>query len=301
MAHVIKKQPEPGSFARCDLFMKKTAGCYRITNKLNGKAYIGMSMNFLQRERDHFKDSHKGCRKLYAAFKKYGIKNFVFEVIFVQTYGTVSDLAEIEKQLIIDNDSIVSGYNILPASRGRGAYGEEWSAYMKQIYASQELRQKCSQPGNTNPMYGRSRRGEKVGGAVTPLIGENNPMFGRDWRTGKTQKELEDHKKQSVRVGKDNGCYGSTFLWISRDGVYKRHDKNETIPEGWNVGFDKTEAMQKSRCRKVRCITTGTVYNSLTEASKDTGCSNSKISLCCSGKRKQTGNLEWEYEQKKLS
>lgn len=275
--------------------MKITAGCYRIENKLNGKTYIGMSANLLRREHDHFKGSRKGCKKLYAAFKKYGINNFVFEVIFVQTYGTVEDLAEIEKQLIADNNSITNGYNILPASRGRGAYGEEWSSYIRQIYASPELRQKCSQPGDKNPMFGRSRKGEKVGGAVTPLIGENNPMFGRDWRVGKTPEEIETHKKNSARIGKDNGCFGTTFLWINKDGIYRRHEKNEAIPKGWNVGFDKTEAMQKSRCRMVLCITTGAVYNSLTEASKDTGCSNSKISLCCSGKRKKTGGLEWEY------
>lgn len=36
-------------------------------------------------------------------------------------------------------------------------------------------------------------------------------------------------------------------------------------------------------------------YNSITEASKDTGITLSNISMCCSGKRKFAGGLRWEY------
>lgn len=45
----------------------------------------------------------------------------------------------------------------------------------------------------------------------------------------------------------------------------------------------------------VRCITTGAVYATQSEAAKETGCPQSKISLCCNGKRTHTHGLKWEY------
>ena len=54
-------------------------GIYKITNKMNGKCYIGQSINVEQRLKDH--KNCKANKPLYRAFKKYGIKNFKFEVL----------------------------------------------------------------------------------------------------------------------------------------------------------------------------------------------------------------------------
>lgn len=271
------------------------AGCYRITNLINGKVYIGMSKNLAQRRVDHFKKTSRGCAKLYAAFQKYGKSAFIFEVIFVLTEGNLEDLINIEKQLIHDYDSVRTGYNIRYASQGFRAFGEEWAESVRKRFENPELRKKCGRSGKANAMYGRSRKGERVGGAVTPLKGDMNPMFGKDWRVGKSQQELNEHRLKSARNGELNGCYGSTFQWINKDGVHVRHDMDTPIPDGWCLGFLKTEAMQDARRRLVRCKTTGTIYRSMTEAAHDTGCDQGKISMCCSGKRKKTGGLEWEY------
>ena len=61
-------------------------GIYKITNKVNGKVYIGQSINIKQRWRDHKKDAfwRNGlCYNypLYRAIRKYGIENFSFEVL----------------------------------------------------------------------------------------------------------------------------------------------------------------------------------------------------------------------------
>lgn len=54
-------------------------GIYKITNTINGKFYIGQTLDFKQRWR-----KHKQCKDnypLYNAFRKYGIKNFTFEIL----------------------------------------------------------------------------------------------------------------------------------------------------------------------------------------------------------------------------
>ena len=57
----------------------------------------------------------------------------------------------------------------------------------------------------------------------------------------------------------------------------------------------RIEAAAVKKRRKVICIETGIVYDSITQASKETNSRNSKISECCSGKRKKTNNLHWKY------
>jgi group I intron endonuclease len=62
-----------------------STGVYKITNKLNGKVYIGSSTNLEQRKMDHFKPStlvsHRSHLPLYQDIKCYGVENFNFEVI----------------------------------------------------------------------------------------------------------------------------------------------------------------------------------------------------------------------------
>lgn len=59
--------------------MDKICGIYKITNLINGKAYIGQSVNILSR----FDYHKKRCNNNYlrASFEKYGIDNFSFEII----------------------------------------------------------------------------------------------------------------------------------------------------------------------------------------------------------------------------
>ena len=58
---------------------------YKITNKINGKVYIGKTLNSIQKRwREHLIDSKKRkCEKrpLYSAINKYGEENFEIEQI----------------------------------------------------------------------------------------------------------------------------------------------------------------------------------------------------------------------------
>lgn len=59
-------------------------GIYKITNKINGKIYIGQSVNITKRWNTHkrraFIPSKEYDKYLYRAFRKYGLENFSFEV-----------------------------------------------------------------------------------------------------------------------------------------------------------------------------------------------------------------------------
>ena len=59
-------------------------GVYSIKNLINGKFYIGSSQNIQRRKYYHFSLLKRGCHKnfrLQQAINKYGLENFVFEIL----------------------------------------------------------------------------------------------------------------------------------------------------------------------------------------------------------------------------
>jgi len=90
--------------------VKIFARIYRITNKINGKRYIGITrQNTSQRWASHIHQAKTGNnRHLYNAIRKYNKGNFYIDCICICFDESGY---EIEKQLIIDYDSIKNGYN----------------------------------------------------------------------------------------------------------------------------------------------------------------------------------------------
>jgi group I intron endonuclease len=96
-------------------------GIYKITNKVNGKFYIGSAVNIKERWDKHRSDlynrSHKNPHFL-AAWNKYGERNFKFEVIeFVEDKKL---LLMREQHWINWFDASKNGYNINPNATSGG-------------------------------------------------------------------------------------------------------------------------------------------------------------------------------------
>lgn len=85
------------------------SGIYKITNKINGKCYIGLAKNIANRWSQHKNfEVNDNSKKLYWAFQEYGIENFEFEVV---KYCEPNKLAYWEKHFIEQFDSYKNGYN----------------------------------------------------------------------------------------------------------------------------------------------------------------------------------------------
>lgn len=61
--------------------MSKKTGIYIITNRINGKQYIGKSKDINRRFAEHKSVKHKGVALLKADIKEYGLDNFSFEIL----------------------------------------------------------------------------------------------------------------------------------------------------------------------------------------------------------------------------
>jgi group I intron endonuclease len=95
---------------------------YKITNKENGMIYIGQTIQSLEdRWRQHRKKSST-CLYLKRAFEKYGIDNFIFEMI---CSCDNEELDKLEIQYMTEFNSIVpNGYNLREGGNS-GRHNEE--------------------------------------------------------------------------------------------------------------------------------------------------------------------------------
>jgi len=91
----------------------KIFSIYKCTNKLNGKIYIGFTQKHIsERISGHIYNAlvKNKNTKFYSALRKYGIDNFIFEIIY-QSKDKNHCHNVMENFFINEYDSIQNGYN----------------------------------------------------------------------------------------------------------------------------------------------------------------------------------------------
>ena len=98
--------------------MTTPVAIYKIVNALDGRMYIGQSVNPEYRAKRHFWKNN-GCIKLRNAIQKHGKESFNFSVLC--WCQDKSDANELEELLIGLANTRQNGYNITPGGYGTGA------------------------------------------------------------------------------------------------------------------------------------------------------------------------------------
>jgi group I intron endonuclease len=90
---------------------------YKITNKINGKVYVGQTIGSIySRFKSHTYKSSK-CTKLYNSIKKYGKENFKIEII--EKCNSMKELNKREEYWISKLNTIEDGYNLQSGGNNR--------------------------------------------------------------------------------------------------------------------------------------------------------------------------------------
>jgi group I intron endonuclease len=97
---------------------------YKITNIINGKIYIGKTekQNPYERFEEHKRDCKKEIEKirpLYKAFNKYGVENFLFEVLEETNEPEIKEVFYIEKYKSYVGFKKSKGYNATLGGDGK--------------------------------------------------------------------------------------------------------------------------------------------------------------------------------------
>lgn len=98
---------------------KNQSGIYQIKNLVNGKVYIGQTKCFIKRYASHksslTNNKHKN-HHLQAAVNKYGIEQFVFEVLEICSLET---LDQKETEFLIHNKNICYNHDLIPKKNSK--------------------------------------------------------------------------------------------------------------------------------------------------------------------------------------
>lgn len=187
------------------------SGIYQIRNLVNGKIYVGQSVDLYKRKHTHFSMLRWDYRSenviLRKAYKKYGEENFVFEVL---VYCEPHELTRYEQGLV---DGLNPAYNIrrecmetnkgvAPSKEHRdrisaARMGHEVSEITRRILATYT--------GEKNGKFGKPVSEEtrtKLSIAASRqwadeskrLRGEKNPMFGKKM-SAESRKKMSDSAK----------------------------------------------------------------------------------------------------------
>ena len=140
---------------------------YTITNKMDGKQYVGISSNLKRRWRDH-KNADGWCIALHNAIKKHGINSFEF--VHIADAFTWEDACNIERSLIIDNNTkSPNGYNL--TSGGDGTLGFK--------HTDEERKRRSERCPTRNPEVAKLVADKLRGRKRPQTSGKNNAMYGR--------------------------------------------------------------------------------------------------------------------------
>lgn len=96
----------------------KNITIYKLVNKINGKMYVGQTVDMKRRIREHTRGKNPNAA-VHQAIAKHGVENFIHEIICVCANKTASDAVEIALIKLWKTQEY--GYNLTPGGDGTGA------------------------------------------------------------------------------------------------------------------------------------------------------------------------------------
>lgn len=181
--------------------MEPIIGIYKITNKVNGKSYIGQSVNIHKRwtseKNNAFNpNAHEYNYPISRAFRKYGVENFSFEIIEQCSIG--DDLDAKERHWIDIYDTYFHGYNqTFGGDGGQGRYAKPKESILGII---NDLKNTSLTHGEIANKWNISR--EMVQGINTGRYWRHNTQYPLQSRKGYAAKKVP--KYEPIKQTKSN-------------------------------------------------------------------------------------------------
>ena len=197
--------------------MTKKCGIYCYENKINGKRYIGQSIDL---DRRHRKMDYKNSTMFTATVAKHGLDNFDYYILELCSPDELDD-REIfwigEYQTF--PPSLGYGYN-LTTGGGHYEFTDEVRAKLSESHSG-EKHWCFGKKGELNPLYGKPKSPEHRQKISEGKKGENHPLFGKHLPEDWANKIKESMMGKQNTLGQKNQPNASSSFY----GVQKRPNR----------------------------------------------------------------------------
>ena len=191
---------------------------YKITNTVNNKSYIGISIHEPDKGRIKNHLSGRGNRIIANAVKKYGKDAFTYEILEANVFDEL--LPDLEVAYIANYNTVSPhGYNLTYGGDGAGSPSEETRRKMSKAHKgkklgspSEEHRRKLSEAHK-----GKKLSAESIRKRTEAQKGENHHFF------GKTLSAEHRRKLSEANKGKQNSVEARRKMSEARKG--KKHSE----------------------------------------------------------------------------
>lgn len=257
-------------------------GIYKIENKINGKVYIGQSIDVYKRWKQHTCELNKGSHHnvlLQNSWNKYGEDNFIFKLL--KTCERV-ELDYFEECLVKEYDSFNSGFNLNSGGKSFREISDETRKKLSDFQTNKTEEEK------TKVKINRRKAQED---SFTPIL--QIDLEGNIVKIWNTQRECGDTLKIShgsiwrCLTKQRKTCRG--FIWI-----YKHeYDKDKFNLNNYKYSRYKREVVQTELTDATKIIN---VFNSLKDMEEKLSYDRHHISRICKSKNQAHG-YNWYFSK----
>ena len=251
---------------------------YKIENTVNGKCYIGQTVNSFNKRYwpsgegiERVYKYHKYCKEyngyynahLLRSIEKYGFDSFIVDEEFDIAYSK-EKLNDLEKKYIKKFDCIDNGYNNTEGG-ANGKYSEE---VCKKI--SESLKGK--------------------------LCGENHPLYGKHHTEETRLKQSEAHKGKNC--GENHYMYGKHLTEETKRKMSERMEGKHSGENNPMYGVHRYGENSPNK-RKVICLNDSKIFNTINECVEYYKSNRNTITRICKGitKKSRSGLIFVYYDE----
>lgn len=231
----------------------------------NGKIYIGITSQKVERRWNNG-NGYKQNEYFTNAIRKYGWENIKHDILFTNLTKYQAEEKEIELISQYKSNQKEFGYNILDG--GNVSDGLSQESIQKMSLSQKKLWQ--------NEEYKKHMKDVHKGKKATEETKKKMSLSNNKYWLGKHLPEEAVAKMRNKLKGREPWNKGTK-------GIMKAN----------KTSFKKGEI--HSITKKIICIETGIIYNSINEASRTLNINATCIVNVCKGKQNVAGGLHWKY------